>query len=82
MYFMLWLWFVKIFINFFCSGMEERISSLEAELERNKNCSPTTTQSNTTTNNNNNNSSSSKQEDETSSDGGIESGTEVDGEIV
>ena len=58
--------------------MEERISSLEAELERNKNCSPTTTQSNTTTNNNNN----SKQEDETSSDGGIESGTEVDGEIV
>jgi hypothetical protein len=54
-------------------GMEERICSLEAELQRNK--SLTTSPTNNTTNNN-------KQEDETSSDGGIESGTEVDGDIV
>jgi hypothetical protein len=60
--------------------MEERISSLEAELERSKSCGLPTTTANNTTNNNNN--SSSKQEDETSSDGGIESGTEVDGDLV
>ena len=62
-------------------GMEERISSLEAELQRSKTttvprptpATPTPTTPTTTT---------AKQEDETSSDGGIESGTEVDGEIV